>query len=553
MQKEANKLRDASGIAQGVVTSPQRATYLYNRDCMLNFWHALGQPQEGNDSYDLNYRAENPATRCKPIEREPFFGINMVPNRKNDTFKPSESGYKVQKHATHESEVERSTRNCLNIICPDNFDRIVDRFKQTQIGSLADVRTVTHLFVDKALTEPRYCQTYARLVACVEGFFPEFPPIPERQSKRHQTFLTLLKDAVQEEFERNLAAAVEASAIEYTDVSESTRKVENCDRSRAIANMKLIGELFLWKLLPFKLVRQVAFELISEDATELMLECVCELLQAAGYTFDNDTSGGRSFVTQVLHRLAEHGISCTKRTQIIIQNLHDLRYGGWELKLLREEAKTKDDVKKDAENEAHHVQQGLEVSFATRIVGGRPPAFKDVEAIKAAAKAEPAIVEEPAKETSITFDRALVRRLLSYFAEERDPAQLAHDWAQARPSPEQARLGMQWLLELGFKQPTKDLCPDAIIELAARHVLPMATVQDALAATLASLDDADELLHNLFARLILTFGKERFDDMFIKALPPNQSHLQEIRDSMTAGISVALRRLGARQEVQQWR
>merc|ERR1712139_21910 len=334
------------------------------------------------------------------------------------------------------------------MICPENFDRMISRFRDIQITSLEELRVLVRLVLNKALAEPHYLETHAKLVCCLEDMYPEFSPLPGSRSGRPQTFMTLFKDAVQEEFETTLcmlaadgnrqsghalqasgkilsvqisptdsglvanatymsskmafpsvelpagsqvsalAALIQqklgwigVSLVDATSLMELQSSRPLCadleivakelhdPRSRvarAISNMKLIGNLFLWKLLPNKIVCEAASELTADTATESMLECACELLQAAGHTLDNDTAGGKAFVSDLIHRLDERKKSCSKRVEVIIRNVKDLRTNEWQLKLLRDEAKTKREVKQDSEDDA---RRGLNVVFATRVVG----------------------------------------------------------------------------------------------------------------------------------------------------------------------------------------
>ncbi|CAK0818891.1 unnamed protein product, partial [Prorocentrum cordatum] len=117
-------------------------------------------------------------------------------------------------------------------------------------------------------------------------------------------------------------------------------------KAKVLANMKFIGNLFLRQLLAVKVIGQVVHDLIGiKDAPieEHMIECVCELLQAIGFSLDN-TQHGKMLVTQFSHRLMDlkkevdpatgrHLFS--KRIQFRIQDLIDLRSHNWQKKLFK--------------------------------------------------------------------------------------------------------------------------------------------------------------------------------------------------------------------------
>merc|ERR1711972_1203164 len=112
---------------------------------------------------------------------------------------------------------------------------------------------------------------------------------------------------------------------------------------------------------------------------EHMIECVCELLQAIGYTLDA-TQHGKALMTQFACRLADLRRSTSDKGDAVfgarikfkIQDLLDLRANDWQKKLFIEQAKPKDEIRKDAMREARQAARGNDVMFATQTAGMRP-------------------------------------------------------------------------------------------------------------------------------------------------------------------------------------
>merc|ERR1712050_680874 len=111
---------------------------------------------------------------------------------------------------------------------------------------------------------------------------------------------------------------------------------------------------------------------------EHKVECALELLQNVGYTLES-TQQGEALMTKFSARLLD--LKCvsdpktgkaalSKRVQFSVQDLLDLRSNGWQKKMLREQAKKKDDIRKDASM----AEKGQVVPFQTRTVGVRPSA-----------------------------------------------------------------------------------------------------------------------------------------------------------------------------------
>merc|ERR1712241_889973 len=124
-------------------------------------------------------------------------------------------------------------------------------------------------------------------------------------------------------------------------------------KDKLLANMKFIGHLFLRQLLDVKVIGQVVHDLIgikepgNGQLEEHMIECVCELLQAIGYTLDA-TQHGKALMSQFACRLADLRRSTSDkgdaifgaRIQFKIQDLLDLRANNWQKKkLFKEQAK----------------------------------------------------------------------------------------------------------------------------------------------------------------------------------------------------------------------
>mmetsp|Transcript_128213 Transcript_128213/g.273393 ORF Transcript_128213/g.273393 Transcript_128213/m.273393 type:complete len:359 (-) Transcript_128213:37-1113(-) len=297
--------------------------------------------------------------------------------------------------------------------------------------------------------------------------------------------------------------------------------------------MKFIGNLFLRQLLAVKVIGQVIHDLIGLKQClpeEHMIECVCELLQAIGYTLDA-TSHGKMLMSQFSARLVDlkgqpsldgkSGSAFSKRVQFQIQDLLDLRSNNWQKKLFKEQAKTIGEVRKDAMKEARQQAKGVDAMFATAVVGMRPSYIDEFKVTKPE-KARPA-----PEATKPTFDQAYVKRLFQYFAEEKNIKQLEADWNKATPSTKDARTGAGWLLEIGFNdKDKKDVVAETIEVLLARKMVTWEILRDALAPYLESLADmqmdvphAPIFFHFLLSRLLIASGPQDFNAIILKPLP----------------------------------
>merc|ERR1719478_2108852 len=118
----------------------------------------------------------------------------------------------------------------LNVICPENFDRILARFVEVQVTTLHELRSIVILILNKALSEPHYCGTYVKLIYYLRDAYPDFLPLPGRTSRRPQSFMTLLIDHIQDEFEKHL--------LMLQVPGDTDEQLQRKSRLRAMSNMK---------------------------------------------------------------------------------------------------------------------------------------------------------------------------------------------------------------------------------------------------------------------------------------------------------------------------
>lgn len=313
-------------------------------------------------------------------------------------------------------------------------------------------------------------------------------------------------------------------------------------KDKVLANMKFIGNLFLRQLLAVKVIGQVVHDLIGIKDThpeEHMIECVCALLEAIGYTLDA-TQHGKMLMSQFSARLIdlkrlqrpEGGDVYSKRIQFAIQGLFELRQNGWQKKLFKEQAKSKDDIRKDAMKDARQQQKGNDVHFVTQVVGARPAYIDELKALGPKAN-QPKKEGEP----KIEWNEAYVKKIFGYFQEDKNGNEFIAEWSNAKPTGAEGAMGIGWLLDLGFSERHKDrasnqreqqLVSEAIVHLVLGKQCSWECLREALAPRLATLEDllldypqVDSFFHALYAELLTKCGSN-FNNTVLKPLPDSK-------------------------------
>lgn len=541
----------------------------YSRHDMMAWRHEVEQHEqryglcaaqwpEGSDSQEPAPQLKEP----EPIDRKLFGSklfrkTNSQRKEQLQSLKPSETAYKIQKPQAREKILERTIRDLLNKTCPEKFDRILQLFRHVKITCLNDMKLLVSLIFEKALDETHYCETHAKLVFCLEKAYPLFPPREGSKNGTPQSLMTVLKDAVQAYFEK-LMSGNDSSVINGKTPEEIVEHNKK-QKMKHVASMKFMGQLYLWEVLPVKIIAMVAQELLLGAPEEDMVECAVELLQAVGSTFA-DTKTGQKVIADSSTQLSKLMAATCKsgqhvysnRIQFKVKDFHDLRRNHWKLKVFREQATTKENVKKDAVAAA----KASEVTFSTKVFGMKPagidalktakiaqqhPDMAPVSIVKAdfkdPAQFEAGIVEDGTEQVvhlkgmvesdqdSQHYDLAHLKRVLAYYAEDKDFHSFVRDWSNKSASGIQQSLA--WLLEIGFESVDgEDACAEVVARLVIQQVVPWMLLKDTLVPFLSDLEDirldaphADKFFCSLLARLLLARDVAAFDSVIFEALP----------------------------------
>lgn len=537
---------------------------VFDRNFMLRIWRvnkskvhdavkglSTGpRPGEGKDSgggLDRKGRTTRPrdgSGTASHSEHEPsrsIFGAETSksgkkPNKEKSRMVPSETGYKVKTNLGREEEIERSVRGLLNRICPENLKTIVDRLAEIQLNRADELEFVIRIIFQKALAEPHYCETYADMVFSLRNKYPEFSA--EQENEKPQSFTRVLLNTVQNEFE-SLPTSMEPTAEEKIKYPGDELTVMMSKRKgKVLANMRFIGHLFLRQLLAVKVIGQVVHDLIGiqkPQPEEHMIECVCELLQAIGHTLDS-SDAGKPLMKHFYSRLKELKGSklFPKRIECLIQDLLDLRDNAWQKKLFKEQAQTKDDIRKAAMKEQKAAAKGGDSMFTTKIAGERPAYIDESKKPRAQAK----------ESNRPSFD---VRKLFHYFSEDKNSANLDNDWRKAQLSNREAKLAIEWLIDAGFNDIQKeDVVAEMIAELVIREAVSWTTLVESL--DINGLQDmkmdvpqADVFFHSLFGRLLAS--ARDFNPLFLRCLEVLLPGGAEFAWTLVVGALKKLKRL----------
>jgi len=304
-----------------------------------------------------------------------FRSANSLPQK-------SENAYRVGGTKDRNTELKRSALSHLNKIAPENLSTIAQKILDINVKTSEELEVIIHVIMKKALLEPHYSHTYSDLVFKLkEGGMPEFP-CPD--GGKPLSFKSILLNVCQQEFE-----GMSQDSLDLTDAEKEGKDKEEIDfllsqkKSRCLANMRFIGNLFLRSLLAPKIISSIIRELaqcsMEGDAdaipSEHIVECICELLFSIGYTLDTGNQVGQDALMQVCGRLmdlkrrkrANGRTLYPPRINFMIQDVIETRANNWQRKTFKAAAKTKDEVREEASGNGD----------SKVVVAGQRPAYLD--------------------------------------------------------------------------------------------------------------------------------------------------------------------------------
>jgi hypothetical protein len=278
-------------------------------------------------------------------------------------------------------ELQKKVQQLLNKVCPENVRTIAEQLADVKVSSSDELAFVCGIIFKRAQLDPHYSDTLSDLLFGINAVWGEVPS--SDSGGRSESVREVLTRRCQAEFEA-LPASFEASPEEHAayDVEELEHRMQE-RKKQVLAFMKLIGSMFLRALLSPAVVVGILQDLIHANPaapvpSELEIECACTLLCSVGSALQ-EYKGGR-YVSSLCHRLTRLRQAKTadgkadaykKRLQFMIKDVVDLRDAQWVQNAFKTTAKTKDDIRKDADAELLSKQHG-EDGVLTTVVGKRP-------------------------------------------------------------------------------------------------------------------------------------------------------------------------------------
>ena len=250
----------------------------------------------------------------------------------------------------------------LNKLTPQKFDTLADQALKLEISTEEQLKGCIDRIFEKAIDEPNFSVTYAKMAECMTVF-----KVPsEMDPSKNVLFRSLLLHRCQHEFEKEKANEKDMERLQKemnaAETEEDKKHIKEemdlklyNDKRRSLGNIRFIGELFKLQIIAEKVMHNCVAHLLKSTDEE-NLECLCRLMTTIGKDIDQPKNKQRVDAHFIKLDNIVKAKSTSSRVRFMIQDLSDLRANKWVPR--REEGpKTIDAIHKEAEHEEQERQK----------------------------------------------------------------------------------------------------------------------------------------------------------------------------------------------------
>lgn len=274
-------------------------------------------------------------------------------------------------------ELIRRVRGILNKLTPERFDTLVEEIIKLKIDTPEKMDEVIVLVFEKAIDEPNFSVSYARLC---HRLISEVKARDERMESGTKSNLQHFRNALLDKTEREFTQNVSQSTAKEKKLQPLVDKIKKCTdpnekaelealleeeerkiRRRSGGTVRFIGELFKISMLTGKIIYSCIDTLLNPHSED-MLECLCKLLTTVGAKFEqtpvNAKDPGRCYSLEksisrmqaIASKTDKDGAKVSSRVRFMLQDVIDLRKNKWQ-STRNEAPKTMGQIEKEAKNE----------------------------------------------------------------------------------------------------------------------------------------------------------------------------------------------------------
>ncbi|EDW10932.2 uncharacterized protein Dmoj_GI14106, isoform C [Drosophila mojavensis] len=315
-------------------------------------------------------------------------------NNKHQQDSTSGSNSDGNKSIHEKDELVRKVRGILNKLTPERFDTLVEEIIKLKIDTPEKMDEVIVLVFEKAIDEPNFSVSYARLC---HRLISEVKARDERMESGTKSNLQHFRNALLDKTEKEFTQNVSQGAAKERKLQPIIEKIKKCNdpnekaelealleeeerkiRRRSGGTVRFIGELFKISMLTGKIIYSCIDTLLNPQSED-MLECLCKLLTTVGAKFEQTPVSakepGRCYSLEKLigrmqaiaSKTDKDAAKVSSRVRFMLQDVIDLRKNKWQ-STRNEAPKTMGQIEKEAKNEqlsAQYMNYSSSISTTT--------------------------------------------------------------------------------------------------------------------------------------------------------------------------------------------
>ncbi|KAH8269791.1 hypothetical protein KR018_006620 [Drosophila ironensis] len=288
-------------------------------------------------------------------------------------------------------DLVRRVRGILNKLTPERFDTLVEEIIKLKIDTPDKMDEVIVLVFEKAIDEPNFSVSYARLC---HRLIMEVKARDERMESGTKSNLQHFRNALLDKTEREFTQNVSQSTAKEKKLQPIVDKIKKCNdinekaelealleeeerkiRRRSGGTVRFIGELFKISMLTGKIIYSCIDTLLNPHSED-MLECLCKLLTTVGAKFEQTPVNLKDPIRcysleksitrmqAIASKTDKDGAKVSSRVRFMLQDVIDLRKNKWQ-STRNEAPKTMGQIEKEAKNEQLSAQYFSALSGST--------------------------------------------------------------------------------------------------------------------------------------------------------------------------------------------
>ncbi|CAE7218259.1 tif471 [Symbiodinium sp. CCMP2592] len=240
----------------------------------------------------------------------------------------------LSKESSDDSFV-KNMRSILNKLTVEKFDTLSDQI--IELVSQSDrpnrgIPLLMQLVFEKATTQHHFINMYVGLCVKLHKWLTENDHIDGAESQSN--FKRVLLNQCQSSFEQYLEPPEGFDGLTGDDLYEAQVKY----KTKMLGNIRLVGELIRHGMLAPKIAIAVASELARDDPAvrSERLETLATFLETVGVALDDPSWKHHHELELVFEQVTRCACSddqtVPRRVRCLLQDVLDLRYGGWKSK-----------------------------------------------------------------------------------------------------------------------------------------------------------------------------------------------------------------------------